>query len=266
MIHALSGNRAVPGVVVGIGSDVPSHTDARGRAASSRLDGRVRHLRRPHRREQGLQGALRVLRTLRERDARDLTLVLVGTSILPIPEHPRLPAPRVPRRPRQVRPCLGCRGVGHAVVLREPVDGGARSLGSGPAGARQRAVRRAARTVRPQQRRALLRIFEEFAETLNAIEAHPQFAHALGQNGRDYYRRHYAWPVIEQKYLDMLDQLAEADRAGQAPPGIEALPGMVRARRRRTCRPAAEVLAEVPGGPVLPARRPDRPRPQRRPA
>ena len=28
MIHALSDNRSVPGVVVGIGSDMPTHTDA----------------------------------------------------------------------------------------------------------------------------------------------------------------------------------------------------------------------------------------------
>ena len=51
-------------------------------------------------------------------------------------------------------------GVGapdHAVVLREPVDGGARSVGARPSGARQREMRRAEGSVHPQQRRAVLR-------------------------------------------------------------------------------------------------------------
>ena len=71
--------------------------------------------------------------------------------------------------------------------------------------------------------------FEEFAETLYAIEANPQFEHALGGNGREYFSRHYAWPVIEQKYVDMLAQLADADRDGRADARDGAAPGLVRA-------------------------------------
>jgi hypothetical protein len=71
----------------------------------------------------------------------------------------------------------------------------------------------------------------------------------LGQNGRDYFRRHYSWPVIERKYLDMLQQLTEA--AGP-PRAVEPLPGWL-ARRRKNVRPAAEILAGVPAGPVLPS-------------
>src|SRR5262249_21526433 len=45
----------------------------------------------------------------------------------------------------------------HAVVLREPLDGGAGSVGARTAGAGQRPVRRAQRPVHPEQRRSLLR-------------------------------------------------------------------------------------------------------------
>ena len=61
--------RDLPGVVVGIGSDVPERPRARPLPAEARHHGPVCDLRGPHRREQGLQGALRVLPALRAHDA-----------------------------------------------------------------------------------------------------------------------------------------------------------------------------------------------------
>ena len=61
--------------------------------------------------------------------------------------------------------------------------------------------------------------------------------------------RHYAWPVIERKYLDMFRQL-DRETAAAAP---SPLPGWF-ARRRRDLPPAAEVLSRVPSGAVLPER------------
>ena len=91
--------------------------------------------------------------------------------------------------------------------------------------------------------------YEEFVETLYSLESNGPLHARLGQNGRDYFRRHYSWPVIERKYLDMLQQLS---RAGAAPAAIEPLPGWL-ARRRRSLRPAADILADVPSGPVVAA-------------
>ena len=88
---------------------------------------------------------------------RGLDLVLVGNAVMPIPKHPRIHHLGYPVGRGQVRRA-GRRGpADHAVVLREPVDGGARGLGARPAGARQRPLRRAQGTVHPQQRRAVLR-------------------------------------------------------------------------------------------------------------
>ena len=36
----------------------------------------------------------------------------------------------------------------------------------------------------------------------------------FGANGREFFSRHYAWPVIEQKYLDMLARLNEKTTRG----------------------------------------------------
>jgi glycosyltransferase involved in cell wall biosynthesis len=94
--------------------------------------------------------------------------------------------------------------------------------------------------------------YEEFAETLYSLESNGPLHARLGQNGREYFRRHYSWPVIERKYLDMLQQLTRAAGPQRA---VEPLPGWL-ARRRTNVRAAAEILAGVPAGPALPAPQP----------
>ena len=89
--------------------------------------------------------------------------------------------------------------------------------------------------------------YEEFAETLYSLESNGPLHARMGRNGRDYFARHYAWPVIERKYLDMFKQL---DRSA-ASPRLDPLPGWF-ARRRRELPPAAEVLARLPSGAIIP--------------
>jgi glycosyltransferase involved in cell wall biosynthesis len=266
MINALSDNRSVPGVVVGIGSDVPAHTDPHRARRKFRLEGRyVIYVGRIDE-NKGCKELFAFFERYADGMQRDLSLVLVGTSILPIPDHPLV---------RHLG-FLDDRDkfdlVAGAEALIMPSYFESLSMVALEAWALGRPVLANGRcdVLRGQCARSNAGLyyesFEEFLETLHAIEAHPQFAHALGQNGREYYRRHYAWPVIEQKYLDVLNQLDAANRTGAERPGMEPLPGWF-ARRRKTCRPAADILAGVPAGPVLPARRrPERPRPQRRPA
>ena len=158
MIQAVVRQSAGAGVVVGVGSDVPAEPAARTLPPEVQHPRAVRGLRRPHRREQGLQGAVRVLRGLSAAMPHGkLSLVLIGNSLLPIPKHPRIRHLGFLDDARQVRRDGRRRAADHAVVLREPVDGGARSVGARPAGARQRQVRRAEGPVHPQQRRPVLR-------------------------------------------------------------------------------------------------------------
>ena len=96
--------------------------------------------------------------------------------------------------------------------------------------------------------------YAEFAETLRAIDTSPTLQAALGRNGRMFFERHYAWPVIEQKYVDMLQQLAKDTPAKT----MESMPGWF-SRRRRTQRPADEIVNALPVGPYRDARTDARP-------
>ena len=110
--------------------------------------------------------------------------------------------------------------------------------------------------------------YDEFVETLRSLEQNRWLTGTLGRNGRQFFREHYDWPVIERKYLDMIARLTNAP-AGS---GIEPLPGWL--ARRRQDRPAAsDVVCSLASGPVIrsepssapyaPAPRPPAP-PQRR--
>jgi hypothetical protein len=86
--------------------------------------------------------------------------------------------------------------------------------------------------------------YAEFAETMRAIDTTPSLQAALGRNGRAFFERHYAWPVIEKKYVDMLQQLSRENSTR----AMEPMPGWF-ARRRRSLPPALEIVQKLPAGP-----------------
>jgi glycosyltransferase involved in cell wall biosynthesis len=62
--------------------------------------------------------------------------------------------------------------------------------------------------------RAVLRELRRVRETMRAIETTPSPQAALGNNGRAF-DRHYAWPVLEKKYVDMLSSCRRNRRRGR---------------------------------------------------
>jgi hypothetical protein len=101
---------------------------------------------------------------------------------------------------------------------------------------------------------------EEFGAVLDRVLTDDTLVDRLGQNGRQFYDQHYSWAVIERKYLDMFAFLSSSAPTHR----MERMPGWL-ARRLRSLRPAAQVLDELPSGPVVDAddRESDRSAPQR---
>jgi glycosyltransferase involved in cell wall biosynthesis len=178
-----------------------------------------------------------------------LDLVLVGQSILPIPQHPQVHH-------------LGFLGdedkfdaLGAAEALIMPSYFESLSMVALEAWALGKPVLANGRcdVLKGQSIRSNAGLyyesFPEFAEALQAIVSSDSLRQALGRNGEAYFREHYAWPVIERKYLTMLDRLTR-ETTGEG--AVEPLPGFF-ARRKKVLPAALDVLATVPAGPVVSA-------------
>lgn len=255
MIQAVSANHDVPGVVVGIGSEVPSH------AEPDRF--RTRH--QITRRFALYVGRIDANKGCAELFANfgryakasgALDLVLVGNPVMSIPSHPRIHHLGFVSEEDKYD------ALAAADVLVMPSYYESLSMVTLEAWAMgvPALVNGACDVLRGQVIRGNAGLYytnaEEFVEVLRVLAGTPILRRQLGQNGREYFRRHYAWPVIEQKYLDMFEQLRHEDETGQ-PRRLEPLPGWL-TRRRRSVPAAADVMKGVPSGPVLPARRTDR--------
>jgi glycosyltransferase involved in cell wall biosynthesis len=250
MIGAATANHKVPGVVVGIGSDVPSRTDA----------ARFRRAHKLHRpfaiyvgridENKGCKELFDFFQRYAATFPRGLDLVLVGSAIIPVPQHPRIH--HLGFLPDQDK----FDAMAAADLLIMPSYFESLSMVALEAWALGRPVLANGRcdVLKGQCIRSGAGLYyeryEEFAETLYSLESNGPLHARLGRNGRDYFARHYTWPVIERKYLEMFDRLKREDAQGSAARTLEPLPGWL-ARRRRDLPPASEVLARIPAGPVL---------------
>ncbi len=252
LIQGVSGNQHVPGVVVGVGSEVPS------RASSDRFRQRTQLSRR---------FAIYVGRIDENKGCAELfdffqrysqaggqlDLVLVGNPVMKMPAHPRIHhlgfvsdeekydamvAAEVLIMPSYFESLsmvtLEAWGMGVPVLVNGRCDVLRGQAIRGKAG-------------------LYYTTYEEFSECLRALDRDGPLRRTLGENGRAFFRRHYTWPVIDRKYLDMLEQLNTDEHAGTTG-RLEPMPGWL-ARRRRTVRPAGEIVAGLPTGPVLESRK-----------
>jgi glycosyltransferase involved in cell wall biosynthesis len=249
MIQAASGNQDVPGVVVGVGSEVPAQADPKRFRAAFKIDrpfalyiGRIDE-------NKGCKELFEHFRRYAATFPRGLDLVLIGSAILPIPDHPRIHHLGF-LEDRDKFDALAA-----ADLLIMPSYFESLSMVALEAWAMGKPVLANGRcdVLKGQCIRSgaglYYESYEEFAETLYSLESNGPLHARLGGNGREYFRANYAWPVIEQKYLDMLERLHRTP----ATRPIEPMPGWI-ARRRADLPAAREVLAAIPSGAATPQR------------
>ncbi len=248
MITAASDNASVPGVVVGVGSEIPASAVAERFRRTYDIRGPfVLYVGRIDE-NKGCRELFQFFQQYLLNVRRPLQLVLAGKALLPIPDHPLVRHVGFISDQDKFDALAGC----EALVM--PSFYESLSMVAIEAWAMGKPVLANARcdVLQGQCLRSNAGLFyadyPEFAETLHVLTTNGALAQALGRNGRTYYRENYAWPVIDAKYEAILQQLAQSPAAGA---GMEAQPGWI-ARHRGTLPPAREVLAGLPEGPVLP--------------
>jgi glycosyltransferase involved in cell wall biosynthesis len=250
LIQTVSDNHSVPGVVVGIGSEIPQRTQPERFRQKYGITGRFALYVGRIDQNKGCKELFSFFLNALQALPKGLQLVLIGKAMLPIPDHPRihhlgflddqdkfdaLAASDLLLMPSYYE-SLSMVAL-EAWALGKPV------LANGKCEVlRGQCIRSQAGLYYETQ--------AEFIETLRAISESRGLNAAFSANGRQFFRQHYAWPVIEQKYLDILAQLKEDDAAGRSGTGMEPEPGWF-PRRRKVLRSANDVLADLPFGPVL---------------
>ena len=253
MIHTATGNQAVPGVVVGIGSEIPRRSEPLRFRKTHNIQkpfavyvGRIDE-------NKGCKELFDFFLRYAATFPRGLDLVLIGSPIIPIPQHPRIH--HLGFLPDEDK----FDAIAASDLLIMPSYFESLSMVALEAWAMGKPVLANGRcdVLKGQCIRSGAGLYyeryEEFAETLYSLESNGPLNARLGRNGREYFAQHYTWPVIEGKYLDMFDRLKREDAAGAARKPTEPLPGWL-ARRRRDRPPASEILAGIPAGAVISAR------------
>ena len=246
MINAVSHNEAVPGVVVGIGSEVPAHPELQRFRQTTGIEGPVLIYVGRIDENKGCPELFDYFQRYARLSPR-LTLVLIGNPVMSIPTHPRI------RHLGYMTDQEKFDAMAAADLLVIPSRYESLSMVTLEAWALGRPVLANGRcdVLCGQCIRSNAGLYyegyEEFAETLHSIVSSSALRGALGENGRAYFNAHYTWPVIERKYLAMLDRLERenADRVHQPEP----LPGWF-GRRRRDLPPSRQVVDRLPTGPV----------------
>lgn len=267
LIQALADNPDVPGVVVGVGSEVPPRASVR----------RFRHRTGLRRRFALYVGRIDENKGCGElfshfqrvaASGSSLDLVLIGNPVMTVPTHPRIHHLGFVTDEEK----FDAMAAADALIMPSYYESLSMVTLEAWAMGLPVLVNGSCDVLRGQVIRSNAGLYytsyEEFAETLRLLERDRALRAGLGKNGRAFFRRHYTWPVIEQKYLEMLEQLKQDNEAGRRAQPLEPLPGWL-ARRRRRLRPAEEVVAAAPTGPATsvpadPPRQPPRRRPPRR--
>jgi glycosyltransferase involved in cell wall biosynthesis len=242
MIRAVARNQTVPSVVVGVGSEIPANVQPiRFRQKYTVHGPFVVYVGRIDQ-NKGCQQLFDWFDAYLRAGAGRVTLVLIGQSLLTVPQHPRILH-------------LGYlsdedkfNAIAAAELLIMPSYFESLSMVALEAWALGRPVlaNGACDVLKGQCIRSNAGLYyenvSEFVEALRTLERTPWLAAALGRNGRRFYREQYEWPVIEHKYLSMVASLQTLS----GPPREEG-PGR-RERRRPNCPAATSVLAGLPAG------------------
>ncbi|MGD2090815.1 MAG: glycosyltransferase family 4 protein [Candidatus Aminicenantes bacterium] len=207
MIHKVSGNERVLGDIVGIGSEIPASFNPQ--SFRDQYNIREKYFIYIGRLDEnkGVPELLRFYFRLLNEEAIDLTLVLMGKSVIDIPEHPKIKFLGFLLDGDKFDALSG------AEFLVIPSQFESLSMVTLEAWAVGQPVVANGRTevLRGQCRRSNAGLwytnYEEFKKIILLLNENQELKEIMGRNGKNFFDTHYSWPVIENKYLKIIQQM-----------------------------------------------------------
>lgn len=208
LLLRMSGASDLPGEVVGVGiEDAPVVTPDEIRKRLDLLGDFIVYVGRIEREKGCARLFDEFCRFVQER-APHLHLVLIGRPVLPVPQHVNITHLGVVSDAEK----LSVIGAARLLVHPSPFESLSMALLEAWKMERPALVNAKCAVLRGQVQRAGGGLYyggyEEFAETLSWLLAHPAQADAMGRGGRDYFERNYAWDVVMGKYERLLAAVA----------------------------------------------------------
>ena len=250
----MSNNQSVPGVVVGVGSEIPERSNA-GRFRQ-KFDMRDRFAIYVGRIDEN-KGCVELFEFFEHYSASlvdGMHLVLIGTPHVPIPKHPRI------HHLGFLEDQDKYDAMAAAELLIMPSYLESLSMVALEAWAMGKPVLANAKcdVLQGQCLRSNAGLFYDELSRSSPRRCGPSIPTpslqaALGRNGRAFFETHYAWPVIEKKYVDMLEQLSK--ETADADDGADA--GLVQPPAPHRCRRLTSVVKQLPAGAYRETSKPD---------
>jgi glycosyltransferase involved in cell wall biosynthesis len=207
MIQAVSGNQAVAGEVVGVGTELPAATEPqRFRQRHELLDPFLLYIGRIDQ-NKGCETLFEYFLRYREGSRRPLKLVLIGNPVIPIPRQPDVVHLGFLPEADKFDALAAC----ELLVMPSPYESLSMVTLEAWALGKPTLVNADCPVLKGQSVRSnaglFYRDFDEFAACVDLLLQRPELSAALGANGRAYFHQHYRWDVIEDKYERLLQRI-----------------------------------------------------------
>jgi glycosyltransferase involved in cell wall biosynthesis len=207
LIQGLSGNFQVPGDVVGVGSELPPTAD--GPAFRRKFNVHDPFLLYVGRIDQnkGCGSMFDYFLRYKAQDTSSLKLVLIGSPVMPIPEHPAIVPLGFLKDQDKFDALSACELLvmpsfyeSLSMVLLEAWAMGKPTLANGNC-----------RVLMGQSIRSNAGLFytdyEEFLRCLIHLQRNPETRAIMGRNGKRFYEENYTWKIVEDKYLRLMEMV-----------------------------------------------------------
>lgn len=216
MINRVSRNESVPGVVVGVGTELPAEEEIKADRFRERFgidDPFVLYIGRIDE-NKGCHILFDYFQRYRRKRAGVLKLVLMGKNIIPIPEHPDIIPLGFVSNEEKFDGLAAC----DLLVNPSLYESLSMILLEAWAIGRPTLVNGRVPVLLGQSKRANAGLwyndYDEFAAALELLSGDERLRETLGANGKAYFRENYTWEVINGKYIDIIEGLNKADRGG----------------------------------------------------